>query len=734
MPIIKLKAEYAERRAALKWWGWRTLIGVMIFWSLLLMFEPIVGFWAQKTGMSFWAYTKGFLYHSTVENMLFPFQFYGRWLEGFLFHEPPHLTWHSFFMWRLLLVPTFFFILYELWLMVLNPHTMAVQFFGSDHEARADEVAKMGLFDGKYLFLGLFQGKKIKLPDTRSVFCIGAPGCGKTTGVVVPAILEMNNASLIINDPKGELAKLTSGHRATLGPVFMMNWAGVDDKKKGIRWPSWNPIGGGNLPPLHAGREGYIDTLVSFLIPDGPKGTDPYWVKAGRGCLTGLTGYLCGKAEQANANDYFLARLAGEGLDDEDYAVLLSYYRSMRDFPEVLEAIHHAENKTITQETYLPIGKWGYIPESWHGKDASFAMLLDMITAAQVKINADLKVRRDQGDYAALSGDTWKVLMDDIVLETAYYGYGRRTLLELNQIASLPDKQRGSVLSMALSGINLFKNSAVRARTSMNDFNYDQLRGMKDPETGIFKPVTVYMSVPYEDLNSSILLSTLFINMAAGYLMEFGPNEGSCGPMPMGFMLDEFQHMPSLQSISDGIVFGRAKQNMFLVSVQDWHQISAKYGKEVSDVIMSSVAARIIKRHNNPTTRKPLLLGTGTLTKVIHSYSAKEGFIDLSGSIFSWDPKLPPFIDLWRPKKHSIKYKDDSVIGGSGIMSMADGKQLVLYSGHLRRGIRAETPLCFKNPTYKALSSLPKAPCMPNDISREDDDETMSSIQVNFDA
>ena len=469
--------------------------------------------------------------------------------------------------------------MYEFWLFVLNPYTMSDQTFGSGHEARDYEVKKMGLFDGKFLFLGTYgpSKKKLKLPDTRSVFCIGMPGSGKTMGVVVPAILEMNNASLIINDPKGELAKLTSGYRAQKGPVFMMNWAGVDDPKKGIRWPCWNPIGGGNLPPLHAGREGYIDTLISFLIPDGPTGADPYWAKAGRGCLTGLTGYLCGKVEQAKANDYFVSRLNEGGLDDEDYDVLLSYYKAMRDFPEVLSAIQNAENKTITKENYLPIGKWDPLPQSWQGTpDACFAMLLDLITNSQIRINESLSERRRMGDPSVMMTDAWKILLDDIVLETAYYGYGRRTLLELNQISSLPDKQRGSVISMALSGINLFKNAAVRTRTSMNDFNYNQLRGMKNPETGEYEPVTVYMSVPYEDLNSSILLSTLFINMATGYLMEHGPNDGTVGPYPMGFILDEFQHMPSLQSISDGIVFGRAKQNMFLVSVQDWHPNMAR--------------------------------------------------------------------------------------------------------------------------------------------------------------
>ncbi len=720
---------FESRRNSLKWWWWRALIGFIILWILYLFFLPFC-FWLDPiytetlghSYSSFWTTT-------LMKNLFFPFQQGWKWFYNLIFHEPRHYVWSSFFAWKLPLIPTFLFFMYELWLFVLNPYTFADQTFGDTHVARDDEIKKIGLFDGKFLFLGFWgdKNKKLKLPDTRSVFCIGAPGTGKTLGVVVPAILELDNSSMIINDPKGELARLTSGHRAKLGPVFMMNWAGVDDPKKGIRWPSWNPIGGGNLPPLHAGREGYIDTLISFLIPDGPSGADPYWVKAGRGCLTGLTGYLCGKVEQAKANDYFVSRLQEGELDNEDYEVLLSYYRSMRDFPKVVEAIQNAESKKITKENYLPIGKWDPLPQNWQGaNDACFAMLLDIITNSQIRINEELSERRRMGDPTVMMEDPWKVLLDDIVLETAYFGYGRRTLLELNQVASLPDKQRGSVISMALSGINLFKNAAVRTRTSMNDFNYNQLRGIKDPETGEYKPVTIYMSVPYEDLNSSILLSTLFINMATGYLMEFGPNSGKVGPYPMGFILDEFQHMPSLQSISDGIVFGRSKQNMFLVSVQDWHQISAKYGQETADVILSSSAVKIIKRQNNPETRNPLLKGIPTLTKVVHSYS---GNISRLGPFWGTDTMKKSLFNFYHEYSHKIKIQSDSVIGGSGILSMAMEKQLVLYAGHLNHPIWGKTPLCYKTEPYKSLTQIPPAPKMPDNIIHPES-EAVSSVQI----
>ena len=730
--IFRFTPETESRRKCLKWWWWRAALGIVGLWALLLIFIPLMVYLLSLNDFqSAWNTSVGFWKKTFTQNIFLPFSSYWEWMSQYITNEPRHKTWGSFFAWKLPLIPTGLFIWYQIWLPIKNPYYWAYQTFGDGREATKKDLKSFGLLDGKGLFLGYSQGVKMFLPDTRSVFCIGCPGCGKTTGVIIPAILENNHSSMIIHDPKGDIAKATSGYRATLGPVFKLNWGASDDLENGIRWPSWNPIGGKNLPSLQKGREGYIDTLIYYLSPEGPTGTDPYWVKAGRGCLTGLTGYLCGKVDQARANDYFLSRLKNGGLDEEDYAVLLSYYKSMRDFPEVKEAIDNTINKNITLDNYLPIGKWGIIPKNWRGQDANFAMLLDILNNNQMRYTAELRQRKQAGDITSLNTDPWKMILEDIVLETAYYGYGRRTLLELAQVEALPEKQRGSVISMALFGINIFKNSAVRARTSLSDLDYSMMRGIKDKETGEYKPVTIYLSVPLEDIGSSMAVSTLFINMTSENLMENGPNEGSAGPFPMTFILDEFQHMPSLKSIADGIVFGRSKSNSFLVSVQDWHQINSKYDQETTDIIISSVAAKIIKRQNNPETRNILLKGIETLTKVVHSYSGDRCKIDFTGSSLIGMKEMGLGWSAWGGHSHKIKTQADSVIGGSGVLSMAPTKQIVLYAGHLHRPIVGQTPLFYKNEEYKAKAAIKPAPPMPKEFIKNNENlAVVSQMQM----
>ena len=683
---------YEQRRKAFNFLFKTIPLAFVGFWFLLWLIMPLT-YWigenfepaALEKAIRYWK--------ASFFNPFLVFDGYFKWISLFVTDEPLHATWVSFAKWRLPLLPTLLFIMAVGYLIVNNPYDYAPQYFGYGREARTSDLKRMGIYPGKYLYLGDLKGYQMRLPDTRSAFCIGAPLSGKTVGVVVPNILTADNACLFIHDPKGELAKMTSGYRATKGPVFILDFSLADKPEEGKYYPCWNPLNEDNMPPVHKGRDNYIDTLIAFLIPDGPEGTDPYWVKAGRACLTGLTIYLTNKVEQAKANDYFVAKVSKGSLDQEDLDVLESYYKGMQQTEEVTKALEAVRKKKLTRYNYIPIGTWDPLPKNWIGKEASFGMLLDLLNNWMFTQTKILREKRDMGDMMAMSLDVWQIILDTLVNETFLYGYGRRALLELNQVLSLPDKQRASVLSMAQTGIELFKNSAIRDRTSSNDFTYKDLRGIKDPVTGLYQPVTFYVN------NEGGAVCTLFINMVCGYLMDKGPNEGGVGPFAVEFILDDFARMPKLQSIADGITFGRSKQNIFLVVVQDWHQISAKYGENTTDVILSSVAAKIIKRQNNPETRNKMMAGIMPLTRRVEgSHGGEVGF----------GPKVNPFID-----KGGFKKIKDSVIGRTGVLNMKMEKQLVLVSGFYHLPIQAQTPLFYNNKELNARSKIMPAPAVP---------------------
>lgn len=718
---FRLDPIYASKRRAIKYVGIRAFIGFFIFWGVLYFLLPLCNIIGEGfTPLSF-ARARLFMKEAFFSPLLV-LKSYQLWLTSFAFERIIHRTWNSFFAWNLPLLPTGIYI-WTVYYYILNcPDEFRPMFFGDAREANEQDVEQMGLYKGKFLLLGKVFGRKMRLPDARSVLCMGTSGSGKTTGLIIPNVFELDKSCLIINDPKGEIFNLTSGYRSTLGPVFHFKWTAIDNPQKGEYWPSWNPLGTGNLETKLSKRNAYLTKIIGFLIPDGPEGTDPYWVKAGRDCMSGIGTYICNKVEQSKANDYFLSRLQTGKLDEEDYEVLTSYYASMKQTIEVQNALKRTLHREINIDNYLPIGSWEHIPKYWQGHDVSFAMMVDTINNWQLKETKALQERRDSGDSTAASMDVWQSIFTGMVLETAYYNYGRLTLLDLNQVLTLPDKQRASVVSMALSGINIFKSASARLRTSMNDIVFSNLRGLQDVNTEQYYPITIYLSVPYEDLGSSAsMLNNLFINLVSSKLMSVSPNEKGFGPFATAFLLDDFQHMPVLKSITDGLVFGRSKMNSYFFTFQDWHQLSKKYGEKTTEVLLNMPGAKILKRCNNIDTRNKMMKGLGDTTKI--KYSIGEDYL--------------PFNHLQIAKKYKYSTYKDGAIGKSGILKMKPEKQLLIYSGHADRPIKCDTPLFFKNETYKKKSKITPAKHVPKyimDLRKEKNPMEFFRLRIDEDA
>ena len=703
---------YNERRKAIKYLAWRWSFCILGFWALLFICMPLSHLFMERFSNAAFQNVQLFFQRS-FHNPFYVWKEFFNWFYELIFYEPRHYLWSSFIGWRLPLLPTFCFVIVTWCYFLNNPYDYRPLYFAYGREARPADLKLMGLDKGKYLFLGSLKGINMRMPDTRSACCIGAPACGKTNGVIIPNILMADNACLFIHDPTGELMKLTSGYRATLGPVYNMDFSKGDRPQEGVFYPCWNPLSVTNMPTHHTKRDNYIDNLIDFLIPDGPEGTDPYWVKSGRACLTGLTIYIASKVEQAKANDYFVARL-DKGLDEEDLKVLLSYYKGMQPTPEVQKAMDAIEKGTFSKDDYTPVGTWSPMPENWVGKEASFGMLLDMLNNWMFAKTKELRKRKGEGDYSAVSLDVWQQILDVMVNEIFYYGYSRRALLEINQVYSLPDKQRASVLSMAQSGIEPFKNSSIRERTSSNDFSYSDFRGRKDEKTGEYKPVTFYVN------NEGGSVCSLFINMVSSALMDQGQNEGKMGPFATEFILDDFGRMPKLQSIADGVTFGRSKGNIYLVCVQDWHQITSKYGEDTCNIVLSSVAAKIIKRQNNTETRDKLTAGIMKLTRTVeNSHGGTWGF----GSDVNY------FV-----RKGGIKRIQDTIIGGSGFLKLTNDEQVVVYAGYHHRPIQAKTALYYKSDSLKAKTSIPAVDNIPADMKEKRIKEHHSFLDIQLDS
>lgn len=607
-----------------------------------------------------------------------------------------------------------------------NPHRFQSNIHGSARIATITDIKKMKLFEGFCMVVGKINGKMLKLPETLSTLCCAPPGTGKTVGVVIPTIFNSKSLSLIINDPKPELCYNTSGARAQEGPVFIINWGAEDVPAEGIYYPSWNPLSPSALPMQGSVRDMYVDSMCNILVEDPKGGADAHWSKTGRAALTGFIHFIASKCERARANDYFIARIYEKKLDSEDKKVLESYYLDMHN-PDTAKALQNLRTDNVTIDNYLPIGTWALLPDKWIGHESSIAMILEWITEAQIKQAQDIKRRVAEGDQSANFADPMKDLIEEAVEEARKFGYSPRAVLELSQLSSMPDKERGSVLSTAFSGINVFKNSAVVARTSFSDINFKDLRGMKDPITGEWKPISVYLSVNQVDARALGVISGTFIELMSSYLISNPPNfvnktDGKMGPFAALFVLDEFPQMPKLQAVITGPAVGRGQKVSYLLIGQDLGQISGQYGKDDLETLISTTACKIILSQNNEQTAERFSKMIGNKTVQTSSFSKTEGGFGKNANPFS--------------KNVSYQLQGTSVIGSTQLLSLPMLKQVILMQGFIDRPIMADSPRWYLDKQMKSLAKIPAAPNVPDWIvaQREEiNEDILSKLGLDFD-
>ncbi len=574
-----------------------------------------------------------------------------------------------------------------------NPHGKDKFDKKSSREANEADVKAMGLFDGFMMVLGYFKKKPLKLPKTLSVLCLAPPGIGKTEGIVLPTIFDCPNVSMIINDPKPELDLKSSGYRSTIGPVFIMDWGGQDEPEKGIYYPSWNPLSPGHIPFSIEQRELYVDYICDVLVPDATgSSADPHWTQSGRAGLAGFIQFIVSKIERAKADDYFYGRLQAGTFDAEDAAVLSDYYFSMVNDPNAFAAMGLIKNGELNAMNYVHIGSWANIPQMWLGKEASFSMMLDWITEAQIAVAANLAERQKQGDQTVMMADPMKDWLESAVAECRAFAYSNRAVAELTKLANTPATERGSILSTILTGLAIFRNAAVRNRTSHSDFHFADMRGMIDPRDGKMKPVTVYLSINMVDAKALNPITAMFIETMSNFLLanppeHVGRSGEKMGPYPVLFLLDEMPKMQKMQAVIQGPDVGRGQQISYLFIGQDLHQIQEKYGADAAATVLSTTAAKVVLRQNDLETaeRFSKMMGTKITMKKEKGPDGKEVEV----------PKTEPLFSEY------------------DIMKLKFGEALVLYEGWYHRPIKAEIRMSFKDPRLVSYVKMGRSSPLP---------------------
>jgi type IV secretion system protein VirD4 len=146
------------------------------------------------------------------------------------------------------------------------------------------QIARAGLFADMGIFLGRFGGRYLIMGGQQGAIVSAPPRADKGTAIVVPNALFFTG-SLLCQDIKGELWRLTAGFRQRMGQqCFRVN--PLDPRGDTART---NPLS--YVSPDPNLRISGLQRIAATLFPEVP-GTDPFWTAGGRGMFLGLALYV----------------------------------------------------------------------------------------------------------------------------------------------------------------------------------------------------------------------------------------------------------------------------------------------------------------------------------------------------------------------------------------------------------------------------------------------------------
>jgi len=86
------------------------------------------------------------------------------------------------------------------------------------------------------------RGKRLRYKGDKRLLCFGSTGANKSTGLLVPNLATLRR-SMIVIDPKGQLAAITANKRRKMGRVIILNpFDELLDLRPDLESAGWNPL------------------------------------------------------------------------------------------------------------------------------------------------------------------------------------------------------------------------------------------------------------------------------------------------------------------------------------------------------------------------------------------------------------------------------------------------------------------------------------------------------------
>lgn len=113
----------------------------------------------------------------------------------------------------------------------------------------------------------------------------------------MPNLLQMSGSSIVVVDPKGELAAVTAPYRRSVGKVVIINPFGVLTDFKGyedLQSVGFNPLAAldPDSPSFNVHASQIADAMVTV------EGKDPHWSQSARALIAAIVMYVAIEAKE----------------------------------------------------------------------------------------------------------------------------------------------------------------------------------------------------------------------------------------------------------------------------------------------------------------------------------------------------------------------------------------------------------------------------------------------------
>lgn len=165
--------------------------------------------------------------------------------------------------------------------------------FGEAAFATLEDCEEAGLLDPRGLYLGLLDGQPIFYGGKAHLLTCAPARQGKGINVVIPNLLHYQG-SVVVTDPKGELAAVTAGHRADRfgQKVVIINPWGLH----GLPQHRINPLDGvialASDPRRQRGLTDEVKAIALQLYPEPEDMRNRYWREGARAILRAVLLHL----------------------------------------------------------------------------------------------------------------------------------------------------------------------------------------------------------------------------------------------------------------------------------------------------------------------------------------------------------------------------------------------------------------------------------------------------------